>query len=436
MVPPGIGPMRAACPSTKRCGHGGLSRTVLSLFAALLLVVVGAPPQARGGSDSSVGSDGTLPTRVEILPSDEAVSLLDADPAMQEVPTQEVVRIDDVGGLDEEVVPQSTGDWFRWPSWQNRVTAGADYLLLRPNFSNATAMYRSTTSGIQNDVITARNYDFGYSSGVRGFVGYWLNRDWMVRFGYMNIAASDTVTGVASGNWIGGNGTAFLGPGLTQAILAGESIRSEMGVVLGVYDLELAGRLNAADACSGDTRWEAAGSVGIRFADTTVKSSVYNDARIVGTADSIVNSARNFRGVGPRLALQGRRYLGRQSRFSLFATGGVALLVGSYENTMSRFVDGSTANPPLQSSLDSQRDGSALVVPNVDLSLGGSWQVTDRTAFSAGWMVMYWSELGYAQQIDTNAQVSQIVPFPATLFPTTNSSLAYDGVFFRLTHTF
>lgn len=105
-----------------------------------------------------------------------------------------------------------------WLSFRDRVTAGAEYLLLRPSFSNGTALYETTSSGgttPPNANLSQRaiNYDFGYSSGLRGFVGYRLSDDWMIRFGYTSIFASTSpVGGAVTGNWAAGNGTGFIGP--------------------------------------------------------------------------------------------------------------------------------------------------------------------------------------------------------------------------------
>jgi hypothetical protein len=319
-----------------------------------------------------------------------------------------------------------------WLSFRDRVTAGAEYLLLRPSFSNATALYETTTSGQQRVSQNAINHDFGYASGLRAFAGYRLNDDWMIRFGYTSIfASSSAVGGTSTGNWAGGNGTGFVGPYSTSALAAGQSIRSSLGADLALYDLELAGRLNPGGCGpgAGGSRWEAAGAVGLRFADASVSSHVFNDQSTgLGERFVFVDTTRGFQGVGPRLAIQGRRYLGAKARWSIFASGAAALLVGSYENLDVRTTVGSDQN------FQQQRAGGAIVVPNLDLSLGATWQVAQRTSFSAGWLLMYFEDLGYSEQIPTG-QDPRLVPL-VELVPLTNSSLAYDGFFFRLTHNF
>ncbi|NBW95676.1 MAG: hypothetical protein EBR28_02835 [Planctomycetia bacterium] len=316
-----------------------------------------------------------------------------------------------------------------WLTWRDRVTAGAEYLLLRPTFSNATALYETKTSTTRQLAQTALNYDFGYSSGVRGFIGYRLDDGWMVRFSYLNIFASSAVSGIASGNWAGGTGTGYLGPYNTSAVVAGQSISSNAGVNLNVYDLELAGRLNptACGPAEGGSPWDSAAAVGLRFADSSVITNVFNDRGALGQVDNyFVRTSRTFQGVGPRLALQGRRYLGSQARWSVFASGAASLLVGSVSNVDTRLRVGD-----FPSNLQSQREGGPLVVPNLDLSLGATWQIAERTSFSAGWLLMYWGQLGYSERIATITSTN--LP---DLVPLTNSSLTYDGAFFRLTHNF
>lgn len=305
-----------------------------------------------------------------------------------------------------------------------RFVAGADYLLLRPSFSNSTAMYRATATGGQAIRLTPLDYDFGYSSGVRGFLGWNFSADTMGRFSYLAIGASTSVAGIAAGNYTGGNGTAYLGPYLTQAVPANASLRSTADVDLDVYDMELARRFELDPEADGAPRWDTAGSAGIRFVDSSVKTTVDNVCP--ACPDYLVLTNRAFQGVGPRLAVQGRRYLGPARRWSAFAAGGAALLVGSYDNFDSRLARETNL-------LESQAMGGTLVVPNFDLSLGTSWQWGPRTSLSAGWMLMYFGNLGYSETIDLNGPGPGAV---ATGVPLTNSSLAFDGAFFRLTHAF
>jgi hypothetical protein len=271
-----------------------------------------------------------------------------------------------------------------------RFVAGADYLLLRPTFSNSTAIYQATATGGRAIALQALDYDFGYASGVRGFLGYNFSRDTMGRFSYLGIGAATTVEGTASGNYLGGDGTAYIGPFLTRAVPATSSIRS----------------------------------TGIRFVDSSVRTVVDNFCP--QCPNYLVLTNRGFQGVGPRLALQGRRYLGPARRWSAFAAGGAALLVGSYSNFDSRLTKATNL-------LETQSTGGTLVIPNFDISLGTSWQWGPRTSISAGWMLMYFGNLGYSETIDTNGPGPAAV---ATGVPLTNSSLAFDGAFFRLTHSF
>lgn len=315
-------------------------------------------------------------------------------------------------------------------SFRDRVTAGAEYLLLRPSFSNGTALYETTTANQSQLSQRAIDHDFGYASGLRAFMGYRLSDDCMIRFGYTSIfATTSAVGGTSTGNWQGGNGTGFVGPYNTSALVAGQSIRSTLAANLALYDLELAGRLNPdrSGTGSGGGRWEAAGAVGLRFADTSVNSHVVNDQTALAQGDLLlVDTSRGFQGVGPRLAIQGRRYLGAKARWSLFASGAAALLVGGYDNLDVRnTLDSITPN------VQRQQEGGTIVVPNLDLSLGASWQLTQRTSFSTGWILMYFDDLGYSEQISTVVATSQ-----PDLVPLTKSSLTYDGFFFRLTHNF
>ncbi|MEI6037265.1 MAG: Lpg1974 family pore-forming outer membrane protein, partial [Planctomycetota bacterium] len=260
------------------------------------------------------------------------------------------------------------------------------------------------------------------------FLGYRVSPDAMIRFSYMNLAATTAVLGTASGNFSGGNGTIILGPYATDALGPGGTIRSTMEMNIGVYDLEIAKRLDLAPETTGEPPlWDTAWGLGLRFTDYSLTTTVDNQDTVPGAANILVTTARTFHGVGPRVALQGRRYLGVSRRWSAFATAGGSLVIGNYQNTDTRLTQDSTQ------AYESQQVGGTLLVPNLDLSLGGSWQMGPRTSFSCGWMLMYWGELGYAETINTLATP---VGSPVTSVVLTNSSLSLDGVFFRLTHNF
>lgn len=364
----------------------------------------------------------------QIKPPDQ--SILIEDPGSAAIAFADGVDGSFVEEVSDDTSLPSSGDERSWFLLRDRLTVGAEYLLLRPTFSNATAVYQSTISGGNTLANTALNYDFGYASGVRGFIGYRLNEDWMLRFGYLTIdASSPTVGGVCNAPITSGNGTAFFGPYDTSAAAAGQSIRSTAGVQLDVYDLEVAGRINP-DRCgpaNGGSRWEAATAIGLRFADVGVSTNVFNDQSALGLQNTIfLTTARGFSGIGPRLALQGRRYLGADARWSVFGSGAAALLVGGVQN-----VDTRVNTQDSLTNVQTQTAGGNLVIPNFDITLGATWQMTQRTSFSAGWMLMYWGQLGYSETIPTG--VASVGP---DRVPLTSSSLSYDGAFFRLTHNF
>ena len=87
----------------------------------------------------------------------------------------EVPAFDTVDGISEpcESEPACPEPQSCPPRW----TFGADYLLLRPSFSNNTALYQATSTAGNSIALTPLNYDFGFASGVRGFVGYNFSRE-------------------------------------------------------------------------------------------------------------------------------------------------------------------------------------------------------------------------------------------------------------------
>jgi len=311
-----------------------------------------------------------------------------------------------------------------------RWQAGADFLLLRPSFSNATAMLANTRSGgtpNYSSSLDAIDYDFAFSGGLRAFVGYQTSVDHVFRFSYTNFFAQTTATGFASGNWSGGNGTIVIGPYNTGADAAGESITSTAKVGLNIYDLEWARRVDVETGARGAPVWDLAAGAGIRFLDSRVTSNVFNNVITVGFPDLLVTTSRTFGGVGPRLAGQVRRYFGAQRRWSAFGSVGGSLLVGSLSNTDTRLT------LDVDRTFERQAVGGTTVIPNVDVSLGATWQMRPRTSLSAGWTLLYFGNLGYAETVRTEATPPLT---PVSNVPLTNSSLALDGFFFRFTRAF
>ncbi|NDC54284.1 MAG: hypothetical protein EBZ74_08330 [Planctomycetia bacterium] len=249
----------------------------------------------------------------------------------------------------------------------------------------------------------------------------------MFRFSYTNFFAQTTATGFASGNWSGGNGTIVIGPYNTGADAAGESITSTAKVGLNIYDLEWARRVDVETGARGAPVWDLAAGAGIRFLDSRVTSNVFNNVITVGFPDLLVTTSRTFGGVGPRLAGQVRRYFGAQRRWSAFGSVGGSLLVGSLSNTDTRLT------LDVDRTFERQAVGGTTVIPNVDVSLGATWQMRPRTSLSAGWTLLYFGNLGYAETVRTEATPPLT---PVSNVPLTNSSLALDGFFFRFTRAF
>lgn len=391
--------------------------------SAVLLAIAGygaMPPESVRGREVVVGPvEGLEEPGAGLVAIDAAVDPDDAAPVVVESVIEPLMPARGTGC--EEASEQCT----RW-------IAGADFLLLRPTFSNATTMFTNTRSGglvgftPVSSSLDAVNYDFGYSGGVRGFLGYQAGRDHVFRFTYTNFSARTTAVGSATGNWAGGNGTIVIGPYNTGADAVGESITSTAQVNLNIYDLEWARRLDLLADCDVPV-WDVAVGAGIRFLDSRVSSNVLNSVITAGFPSLQVTTNRAFGGVGPRVAGQVRRYFGPNRLWSGFASVGGSLLVGSISNTDTRLT------LDIDRTFERQVVGGSTVIPNLDMTLGGTWQVRPRTSLTVGWTLIYFGNLGYSETVNTSATVPGT---PVSSVPLTNSSLSLDGAFFRLTHTF
>jgi hypothetical protein len=251
---------------------------------------------------------------------------------------------------------------------------GADYLFIRPHFSEAVAFATVTDSlgptGFRR-VVAAHELDFDYESSFRLFLGYHLSECADVRFTYWHLDADTGVTGTA------GPGQTIVDP-FGNLGLGGSTIETSASVQMNVFDLECMRRLEYNFAGVG-----FAYSAGLRFADV---SQFYDSTILAGAA--VTSDSRfdvDFSGIGPYLSLTGETGRGSPRPVSLFAKGAMALLVGQYDLS---------TEVTLPGVFGSQTADRVRTVPVLESELGMAWRPTNSIRVSAGWLFQAWFNLG------------------------------------------
>ena len=268
---------------------------------------------------------------------------------------------------------------------------GADYLFIRPHFSEAIAFAQGRQT-LTSFSTRTRELDFDYDSNFRVFAGFRTGSTGdELRFTYTHIEGDTDVDGAVTtpgdfivdpfGNLVGGlvviDPTSAL---FGQTLLGGDAIQTRAEVELDVYDLEYIRPFRLPAPC-----WYMSWSAGVRVADI----EQYYESIVTAGGLPIAQGdfSAEFVGAGPRLGLEGRRYFS-DGDFALFARGYGSLLLGQYD------VDsGNTMNVPVAFTA-SQSSSMTRLIPVAEAEVGGMWQPSDRLKLSAGWLFQSWFDLG------------------------------------------
>ena len=303
----------------------------------------------------------------------------------------------------------------------------ADYLNVRASFSQATA---KVVEDLNAGTDTFVPLDFNFESSYRFGGGYRLcccGEEIRFLFTRMTSSAPDTAV---NGDLVPIE--ASPPPGGVTNIGANVDAKS--------YDIEWAKTIplggccceSCGDSCStgcgsGCCRpccpaWDITWSGGVRFGDVDWnRAFVANDSN-----DFTVTNARSslsFRGAGLRAGLEGRRYFGKDGWLSLYSKGDISLLYGTVDVVTTRDTfDPSTPGTP--TATNQQTFTNRQIIPVTEIEAGLTAQVTCHTAFTAGYLMAAWHDLGFRE----NDQLNTLLPIT---YDTANI-LGFDGFFARV----
>jgi hypothetical protein len=290
-------------------------------------------------------------------------------------------------GDDNSFVP------YALPNRKWAVIAGAEGLLLRAHFSQATAMTQTTTTQSGDNTLINQylvNFNPGYQGAFRAYLGF---RDRLcgdeIRFAFLNFNSAQNLSATATANM---SVCDFL---CNTTPNPGDSVNTHFGLGVSLWDLDCVRPFfftpQCQDPCGPKCHpWDLRWFVGVRAAYINHNiSSTVTDATTANDIFAQASATNRFTGVGPRIGIQGRKFFGKNGRVSVYARGAGSLLLGNvYQDVIN-----STPNVDLPTTTNLVSRNSRII-PAADIEIGATWFVRPRFAVSSGWMLMSFWDLG------------------------------------------
>ncbi len=263
---------------------------------------------------------------------------------------------------------------------------GGDYVNARANFSDPAAIAVRTVGngGLNfNDQIVP--YDTGYQSTFRAHAGYrWGACGESLNFSYFNFNDNTVVDSPEV------NANVVVAGPFALNCNPGEHLRTGLDVEANVYDLDYAKRIpictsncDPCDCDGGCPPWAITWSAGARVGRLDLKSPT----QLFGVNGAVLQDAMSevtFVGAGPKVGLEGRRYMGEHQRWSAYGKSSLSLLLGQYDVEQRL----TTLGPPV--AIGRQSHNYTRIVPVIDLEVGLSRQLGKKTLVTAGYFMQVW----------------------------------------------
>ena len=324
---------------------------------------------------------------------------------------------------------------------QYQFFAYGEYIYARASFSEALAYIESDPNDPQGGQEIVE-YDFDYNSSYRfgGGINF-CDCGGAVIFNFARYTSDADV--LATDTSSAPQETIF-GPYEIIAPQGGGSIEGHADVDIKSYDIgwaktiPLGGPAGCCDPCCGDVScdpccgsgvgagccpaWDVTWSAGVRFADVDWGRNTTAFEQN-GTPVDREDTRLSFSGAGLRTGLMGRRYVGRNGWFSVFARGDVSLLVGDVD--IRTDTTDNLGGVPL--TLRSHSNSARRVIPVTEIEAGGSLDLTSNVRMSAGYFISAWHDLGMRDEFNfSNTPGIQISHYDDA------NILGFDGFFARV----
>jgi major outer membrane protein len=274
-------------------------------------------------------------------------------------------------------------DWFGCGG--GHFCVFVDYLNVRATFSDATAFVDQDLAEGEDEFVP---FEFGRESSFRIGGAYKLcHCGEQVRFMYTRMTGDDETT-------------AFPGDIVPFAAAPPPGGRTEIkaDVDTNALDVEwaktipLGGQLGeCGDGCGKRCpAWDITWSAGLRLADVSWERN-YTALDNTDFALTDVDTEMDFRGAGLRAGVEGRRYFFKDGWLSVYGKGNISLLVGDVDIDTERVSDDGQGLIVVVSQEFSNRQ----IIPVTELEAGITAQVTCHSAFTAGYLMTAWHDLGF-----------------------------------------
>jgi hypothetical protein len=299
----------------------------------------------------------------------------------------------------------------------------ADYLYVRASFSEAVAYIEDADSSIDDQNQTVHELNFQHQSSYRFGGGYRLDCcDEEVRFMFTRLS-SGASTVAPQGSLVPYEVIGPDGPTFIDADVDVKSFDLDFRKTIPLGGTQCCECSDSCDPCGcGDAccapscpAWDITWSGGVRFADVDWNRSYvtdFSDGEVFRSADSSLD----FKGGGPRVGLEGRRYLGKSNFCSVYLKGDISVLLGQMNQRIRR-VDELGAVTTLTAQ-------GRRIIPVTEIEAGGSLQTTRSSRLSAGYLFSAWHDLGFRDQFDIQTLVESNSTDTANI-------LGFDGLFVR-----
>lgn len=311
---------------------------------------------------------------------------------------------------------------------QGQFFGGVEYLSVRANPSQAISYLERDQTDPFNGTNTFHTIDYDFGNSFRLYGGYrWCDCGEEIRFTYTNFDSDGDFQSPAVG---AGATVTYIADLEIFALQPGDYVRGRSDIDLDSYDLgwsktiplgsPLCGGCN--DSCCDDCCGGYCPAWDITFTGA-VRAVDYNATR-VNQSFNVLNQLQNtgvdevdFQGVGGRVGVMGRRYLGKSGLASLYMKGDISLLVGDYESNQLQTSAGTA--PPVTTVAHSI--SGMRMIPVTEIEAGGTVYLTSNCTLSAGYLFSAWHDLGFQTEYDFGLPVT---------YDDANI-MAFDGYFIR-----
>ena len=288
-----------------------------------------------------------------------------------------------------------TGGFSAMGARAGQIYAGADFLNVRANFSEALAY-------VERDIPVEDTYHqlgFDYDQSYRLYGGYrFLDCCGDVQFTFTRFTSN-----AEQGASPDGIGVEIVAPYEVLALNQQDSVRVRSGVEANSFDLDFARTIplgSPLDECGCDCCWCPAWDIrwyaGVRYADVSWYRNSYSNVPSTDVADNRSSQVNlDFHGIGPRIGAEGRRYFGRKGLVSLFAKGTVSLLLGDVDYQVFQAREDGLDGPL-------RRARFRRVVPVTDIEVGGTVHIGCHASISTGYLLSTWHDLGMGDEYEFN----------------------------------